>query len=251
MVIFKNMKYLIYSSLVFLPFLVNSQISLSPEVMSYPDISQEAYTKYIELTNRYEVISKNIETFGKQKISDEDLEFWLTNEMTVVDGSPFNTGIEGCSWYCGAQIKQIKATSFLKNSAGSNYKADNIHDFDLRTTWATDKNKGIDEKLTIHFPYSENLSLTHIEIYNGYQKSESVWKNNSRAKKIELFINGKSTYILHLQDTLKMQRFSIGKRFSPHESDLIVQFKVLEIYPGDKYDDLCISEINFDGAGDH
>lgn len=223
------------------------QETLKPEIGNTPDISAAAVKKHNANLHRYEAIGNKI---GDGSADQDDVAWYNDMEIDINTG-PFSTSNAGCDWYCAGIIKSVEATSTLPVSSETNYEAVNLHDFDLRTTWATDVNGGVNASIKFCFPPSEILSVTHLEIYNGYQKSETAWKNNSRAKKMEVFINGKSTYFLELQDTIKMQRFHIGQQFSPKGEDLVIELKVLEVYKGGKYQDLCISEINFDGEGDH
>lgn len=63
-----------------------------------------------------------------------------------------------------------------------------------------------------------------------------------------MYINDKPHAILELEDTRALQEFSIEPVQSQTEGqDLVLKFEIMEIYKGDKFQDVVISEINFDG----
>ncbi|MBJ2175339.1 hypothetical protein JBL43_13885 [Aureibaculum sp. A20] len=219
---------------------------ITPKLGKSHDISESGIKAYQKIQTKLNRIQKDYETMGPERISKSDVEYLELHEM---DTPPNSTDTPGCSWYCAALINNVIASSTLDDSDA--YKAWNIHDFDLSNTWATNKNKGIGEHITFVFGKTKSLSIHQIQIYNGYQKSESTWKNNSRAKKIALSINGKHYAYLELEDVKNVQIFTIDAQKFLADTNLTFEFKIMEIYPGKKYEDLCISEINFDGAGDH
>jgi hypothetical protein len=157
-----------------------------------------------------------------------------------------------CNWYCGGGPNMITASSFLPASAKFIYMARNAHDLDFRTAWVEGvKGYGIGEFLEYHFP-PLSPRVNKIQIYNGYVKSVTAWKNNSRVKKLKLYVNNKPYAILELQDTWAEQIFSIEPmRSDSAGQDLILKFEILEVYKGDKWDDVAITEIYFDGLDVH
>ncbi|AXT59267.1 hypothetical protein D1816_02520 [Aquimarina sp. AD10] len=161
---------------------------------------------------------------------------------------PKTQGI-GCSWYCGGGPYKISSSSILKKNI--NYSDQNIHDFDLLTAWVPKSKNGIGESISFHFK-ANSPRINTIEIYNGYVKTKKLWKNNSRAKKLKLKIDNKTIAILELEDTTASQRFEIQPIQSTIENqDLVLTLEILESYEGEKYSDLVISEINFDGIDVH
>lgn len=222
---------------------------IEPEIFDYPNLQPDTIKKLEEEAAEY------------QRIVDEDIpyekltahqRYLFENEMMYELG-PYSTAEFGCSWYCATEPKGFSSTSQLDPSGVATYGPSNIHDFDLRTAWVEGKSGfGISESVSIEFLLTKQLFVTHIEIYNGYCKSESAWKDNSRVKTLALMINGSHIANLHLSDTYKKQRFSIGTIGGEVETgELVFTFKILDVYPGYKYEDTAISEINFDGTGDH
>jgi len=158
----------------------------------------------------------------------------------------------GCSWYCGGGPYLIDASSSLKTDGINTYVADNCHDFNLFTAWAPDTKTGIiGARLNFYFK-SFSPRVHTIKIYNGYLKNKDLWLANGRAKKLKLLINNEPKAILDLEDVTAAQSFKIDTVQSTDMSkDLVITLEILEVYKGSKYDDLAISEINFDGLDVH
>lgn len=212
------------------------------------DISEAAQERYKQWEHLYdqvyikrEITMESLTSEQKKLLNEfgEDMGFWDT-----VTGA--------CSWYCGGGPKKQEASSFLAPQGGNTYYASNAHDFDLRTAWVEGvKGYGIGEYIEYYF---EALSprITEIIVYNGYFKSEKAWEDNSRVKKFKLYVDNKPYAILELQDCRATQCFKVEPLQSKIKNkDLVLKFEILEVYKGKKWDDVAISEINFDGLDVH
>ncbi|WP_196889334.1 NADase-type glycan-binding domain-containing protein [Aureivirga sp. CE67] len=151
---------------------------------------------------------------------------------------------EGCSWYCGANFT-VKTSSELKASTKYNYKASNISDSSYKTAWVEGKEgSGIGE--TITFEFAENHPMIEEIIFvNGYVKSKKSWKANNRVKKMKMFLDDVFYGIIDFQDVYAEQSLKITLKQKTNKWRL--KFEILEVYPGEKYDDTAITEIYFDG----
>lgn len=166
----------------------------------------------------------------------------------------------GCSWYCGGGLDTNSASSTLKDFQGISYSAKNIHDLSYKTTWIEGvPGYGIGESVTYYFP-PENPRITSIIIVNGYVKSKASWQDNSRVKKLKMYLNNKPYAILNLADSRQEQTFNFkplgyGDRRNweklAAKPKWTIKFEILEVYKGDKYDDTAITEIYFDGIDVH
>ena len=159
----------------------------------------------------------------------------------------------GCSWYCVAKVPTLSTSSELKPYKEITYKAQNAHDFNLDTVWCEGaEGYGIGETLTLKESTDLNsLSITHFEIINGYVKSEQLWKDNSRVKQFDVSLNGEFFKTLHLEDSMEVQCFDIGLiPFSLYD-EIVFEFKIASVYPGEKYQDTAITELELDGLGGH
>jgi hypothetical protein len=166
----------------------------------------------------------------------------------------------GCSWYCGGGQDTNSASSSLKPFEGIDYSANNIHDLNYNTAWIEGvSGYGIGEFITYHFP-PENPRITEIIIVNGFVKSEKSWKDNSRVKKLKMYIDDKPFAILNLADSRQEQHFKFEPLGYSDRQDWeelqkkpwwTIKFEILDVYKGDKYDDTAITEIYFDGIDVH
>lgn len=166
----------------------------------------------------------------------------------------------GCSWYCGGGPKEVSASSSLKPQGAHSYEAKNAHDLSYRTAWVEGvPGYGIGQFLLYTFS-PESPRITDIIVVNGYVKNEKAYLENSRAKKIKVYLNDQQFAILNLEDRRSTQRFKfdpIGNGDRENFAALKVKdewtlkFEILEVYKGSKYDDVAITEIYFDGIDVH
>lgn len=232
---------------------------INPTLGYLVDKSPEGEIDFIRLQQECERLFERISDESDiEKLTKEEKEFY---ENCLIDKEGYWDVIGmGCSWYCGGGQDTLSATSELKSYKGINYSASNAHDLDYKTAWVEGvKRYGIGEALTYHFP-PENPRITKIIIVNGYVKSEDIWRNNSRVKKLKMYLNDEQFAILNLVDTREEQHFSfepIGNSDRDNWDELknkpwwTMRFEIVEVYEGDKYDDTAITEIYFDGIDVH
>lgn len=169
-------------------------------------------------------------------------------------------GMEQCSFYCACGLGELSASSELKPQHGISYRAANAHDLSYRTAWVEGvPGYGIGEYLTYRFP-PENPRITKVIVINGYIKSDKAWRENSRVKKLKMYVNGEPYAMLNLRDSKQEQIFEVdpighGDRKDIKKlkemSDSVLKFEIADVYPGEKYDDTAISQIYFDGIDHH
>jgi hypothetical protein len=166
----------------------------------------------------------------------------------------------GCSWYCGSGLGTQTASSYLKSQGSNSYDPSNAHDLSFQTAWVEGvSGYGIGEYIEYEFPPS-NPRINTVIIVNGYVKSQSAWINNSRVKKIKMYIDGKPYAYLNLEDKRAAQTFSVDPIGHSDRQDFKaletkstwkVRFEIVDVYKGNKYDDVAITEIYFDGLDVH
>lgn len=215
-----------------------------------------AYLKQIEECEKF--WEKHRHSIDETKFTKTEIEIY---EKCKVD-FPDYWDIIGfrCSWYCGGGLDTNTASSELKSTKEISYNANNIHDLNYKTAWVEGvPGYGIGEYVEYHFP-PENPRITEIIVVNGYVKSEQTWKDNSRVKKLKMYIDGKPFAILNLEDTRKEQIFHFDPIGNADRDDYeqlknkpwwTIKFEILEVYKGDKFDDTAITEIYFDGIDVH
>jgi hypothetical protein len=137
---------------------------------------------------------------------------------------------------CTESPNKASASSTLAPQGASNYKAENLFDWDPQTAWVEGESDfGIGQSFQVDLPYGGS----NIGIFNGYQKSYDSWKNNSRVKKFKIYGDGIPLCLLVLQDLMGYQSFDI-----PNDNEYnMYTFEIIEVYPGIKWKDVAISEI--------
>lgn len=167
---------------------------------------------------------------------------------------------DGCSWYCGEGPKKVAASSYLKAQGTNTYEAQNAHDFNYKNAWVEGvAGYGIGEFLEYTFSAAAPR-ITDIKIANGFVKSQTAWANNSRVKKLKMYVNNKPYAILNLKDERALQTFKVDPLGSANREDFqalqrkpdwTLKFEIMEVYKGLKYDDVVIAELYFDGLDVH
>lgn len=143
--------------------------------------------------------------------------------------------------YQGVQV--LKASSTLAGQGKKSYKASLINDNNPMTAWVEGADGyGIGESFEVK---SANVNV----IYNGYQSSIMNWKNNSRVKKFKVYKDNKPLCYLVLTDEMGAQRFELPMKEDYDKVDYdkpsTYKFEIVEVYKGDKWDDVAISEVDF------
>ncbi len=208
--------------------------------------------------------TKESNRYYKTKVKDIDLK--KSDMLTITyDISSYNKEIEKNIYNLkkSNSIENIKASSILKET----YSANNLIDGNYLTAWADGvPGKGINENIEIKFKDSSNIKTLYIT--NGYQKTSDIYFSNSRPKKLKLELdiisyNKKilTEKIIELSDIPKdwfMPFYSIDRKNNIHNNQALlispydfdyeysiksVKITILEVYPGTKYEDTCISEI--------
>jgi hypothetical protein len=158
-----------------------------------------------------------------------------------------------CSWYCGGGPEKVLASSYKSNSSSLTYVAANAHDFSLKMAWVEGvPGYGVGEYLEYLFKH-KSPRITMVLIYNGYVRTETLWRENSRVKRLLLSVNGEPYAQMVLKDTRDLQSFALpaplGRR--PDGKDLSLRFRIEDVYEGTKSKDTAITELYFDGIDVH
>ena len=154
----------------------------------------------------------------------------------------------------------VTATSELKEGA-SFYSASNLMDNDDNTAWVEGESDfGKNARIKINV----KGVVTQILLVNGFRKSSKTYYENNRVKKIALYIDGIRLGEMEFPDrpfhkvTManildEGELINLGNFFEKKSNktfygtsffcDSNVEMEILEVYPGTKYNDTCISDI--------
>lgn len=160
-----------------------------------------------------------------KRISDEDLYYLDIHDLDYAD--------------------KVVASSALKAQGSKNYKASNIFDEDPETAWVEGvKGHGIGQWIEFKNVCVRQdgywCGVGSINILNGYVKSDKAWRENGRVKRLKVYCNGKPKYILELQNSRSFQYFNVSI-----SKGATIRFEILDVYPGSKFQDTAITEIDF------
>lgn len=109
--------------------------------------------------------------------------------------------------------------------------------------WASANGYGIGDKIQIKTTATKNIKLA---FYNGFQSKEKqyLYKANSRAKRIKVScIESNYSNVVELKDSPEKQLISISNGINSDHEYVTLEIEILEVYPGEKYKDLCIQAI--------
>ncbi len=133
------------------------------------------------------------------------------------------------------KLIEAKVTASSTLSPVVAYAASNLFDCKKDFGWAESSDgKGVGESISIET--KEDVKINKIKLWNGYQRSNKHYDANCRAKTIELVHNKQ---IINLNDSKTPQEITIN---NPEKRNNI-QFNVTNVYSGNSYKDLVISEI--------
>lgn len=227
---------------------------LDPKIGYTVDISESAKQKFLKEQMLYNVLVERraqyeeYEEFEKHSTKAErDI---LMDEEKYGKESVLDISVWGCSWYCGGGPSEVYSSSTLASTVKNNYSASNIHDANLGTAWVEGKpGLGIGESFSFVFE-KKSPPVTSATFYNGYMKSDQIWKDNARVKQLKLYVDDKPFALLNFKDIKSQQTFYIDT-LQGVDTSLVLRFEITQVYKGDKYEDVAISDIEFDGTGVH
>ncbi|MEW5743499.1 MAG: hypothetical protein AB1938_31600 [Myxococcota bacterium] len=99
------------------------------------------------------------------------------------------------------------------------------------------KGPGVGESMTITF--EQPVTVTALELWNGYQRSDDHFAKNARAKKLAVALDGAAPVDLLVKDEQGAQKLALPKPVAVKSLTLTVK----EVYPGSRYEDLVLSEL--------
>ena len=172
-----------------------------------------------------------------------------------------------------------------KNLQNGTFRED--HGGNREVTWCEGvKGYGIGERInmsvrtkTVTEGNDEELCFWWLMIVNGYARNATTWENNSRVKTLRLYVGGNYWCDLHLEDVIKPQEFQLPEHLyiypgkvgkiipekgafskpidnSGYQGDINkpvyqtdLTFEIIDVYPGKKYDDTCITGIALTVSG--
>ncbi len=133
------------------------------------------------------------------------------------------------------------ATSTLPDEAPYTYGIKNTLDGNLETAWNDGApGAGAGEKLTYRF--RSPVDVKTIGLINGYASTPELFKQNARIRDM-VVVTDFARFPVTLSDSLARQELNLA--FGRTASVVI---EIVSVYPGNRYDDLALTEIDFAGV---
>ena len=162
-----------------------------------------------------------------------------TNISSGNNSSTGSTGNNTAPTVSMNQLKSITASSTLVEN-GQDHKVQNLINNDNSLAWVEGApGNGIGENVV--FTFNNPAQFRGFTIQNGYSKSGELFQKNARAKRLRFeFSDGSKEYI-DVSDTINSQSYSFSK---PIVADGVTMY-IESVYPGNTYEDTCITSIRF------
>ena len=154
--------------------------------------------------------------------------------------------------YLGSSLTKFKPSSVLKDK-NVTYSADYLNSFNMgfpqikKTVknpipWVEGvKGPGIGESIEFDMPPSR--WGWDIYILNGYVDvfKPHLFRENNRIKKARIETDTGESFIVEFNDCVEFKKIELSWKVDPKK----VKITILEVYKGTKYDDTCITSIDF------
>lgn len=145
---------------------------------------------------------------------------------------------------------QVGADMTSDTMLGASFIAKNTLDANMKTAWLTPKN-GKNAQIEYVFTLQDNNlssgTLFSIAVFNGWRKDYQTWNDFSRIKKVFITINDSPYAEVTLEDTYKLQYIDLDRKKLDPTRRYRIRFKILEIYPGKKYEQTALSDVQLIG----
>lgn len=131
---------------------------------------------------------------------------------------------------------RVRSSESLPPAGEIRYGAANLTDRNIRTAWCVKGDSGSTAWFSLHFRQPTPLSV--LGWFGGYQKNKRVFQANARARTVAVYADGRLLGRFGLDDRMGLQRLDL-----PGEQASAYEFVIEAVYPGTKYDDLCVTEV--------
>lgn len=141
------------------------------------------------------------------------------------------------------KMANLKATASCELQESTiTHAADNLNDGNLATAWVeSKKGLGIGEWVKLSTVSGNKINISAVEIFNGYHKSDAhLWDNGQVHQVLIECENGYQQKVNYVSDSDVIVLDNTVKTSW-------IKFTILNARAGEKYEDVCISEIRLRG----
>jgi hypothetical protein len=144
-------------------------------------------------------------------------------------------------FFVGRQYTATASSSLNPDSPKFSYRPENLNDDKWDNAWAEGvEGHGVGESVTLTMKHPQRA--TRLYIQNGYRKSQALFSQNNRVKKMSVSLNGGKPFSVDLRDGFRAQnRVTI-----PPDAGVLktVKMTIVEVYPGTDFQDTCLSSVD-------
>lgn len=151
-----------------------------------------------------------------------------------------------------SKIQKLNVYKAIGDCLSSKFSASKAVDGNLSTCWAMNLDNAVVECDQYGGPtfYLNCKQLCYVIIHNGFSKTKALYNKNTRVKSLYIFLNNNEEDCIDvtLKDSSKPQRINIPQNeTSKNITEIGISFPYEPAYTGSKWNDMCITEIEFWG----
>jgi hypothetical protein len=134
---------------------------------------------------------------------------------------------------------RVKATASSTNPEEPRYKVASTLDGNRSTAWNSHGETEPNEGVRLTYTFDKPVKLVRITVVNGYARNATLFRGNERVKKLTVTTDAGATPWT-LKDTADAQTLTLDGAATK-----AVTFTIDSVYKGNKYKDVCITEVGF------
>ena len=139
-------------------------------------------------------------------------------------------------------LATVSASSHLRTDRWGQYQSWMVTDSRRETAWAEGiAGPGIGEWIQLTFPGTIEVHSISLDI--GYDRNADVFTKNNRIKRVTLIFSNGERVELGFADRRGIQEIPLVRAPGPNIETTYVRVVIEEVFPGWKYDDTCLAEI--------
>ncbi|MBL7065100.1 MAG: LysM peptidoglycan-binding domain-containing protein [Anaerolineae bacterium] len=139
-------------------------------------------------------------------------------------------------------LATVSASSHLRTDRWGQYQSWMATDGRRESAWVEGvAGSGVGEWIMLTFP--RTIEVHSISMDVGYDKSADIFAKNNRIKKVTLIFSSGEQIELGFGDKRGMQTIPLVRAPGPNIETTYVKVVIEEVFPGWKYDDTCLAEI--------
>jgi LysM repeat protein len=144
-------------------------------------------------------------------------------------------------------LATVGASSHLRTDRWGQYQPGMATDGAPGTAWAEGvAGSGVGEWILLTFPGTIEVHSIGLDV--GYDKNADIFFKNNRLKRVTLVFSNEEQVKLDFADKRGMQTIPLVRAPGPNIETTFVKVVIEEVFPGWKYDDTCLAEIEVWGG---